>query len=133
MAEGILFNIAGKILEGLGSLAVREGNLACGVKHEIKKLESIVNTIKMVLLDAEEQHNKMNREVKNWIQRLKDAFYDADDLLDDFSTQLRWREVLTQNKMAKEVRIFFSKSNQIAYSLRMAHKIKTIREKLDEI
>ncbi|KAJ0045833.1 hypothetical protein Pint_05240 [Pistacia integerrima] len=37
------------------------------------------------------------------------------------------------NKLAKEVCIFFSKSNQIAYSLKMAHKIKTVREKLDDI
>ncbi|KAJ0102123.1 hypothetical protein Patl1_05420 [Pistacia atlantica] len=106
MAEAILFSVAGKILEGLGSLAVQE--------------------------DAKEQHNK-NREVTAWIQRLKDAFYDADDLLDDFFTQLRWREILSQNVLANKVRIFFSKSNQIAYSVRMAHKIKTIREKLDEI
>ncbi|XP_031280754.1 putative disease resistance protein RGA3 [Pistacia vera] len=132
MAEGIIFSIAGKILEELGSSAVREGKLAWGVKGEIKKLESTVNTIKLVILDAEEQHSK-NREVTDWIQRLKDAFYDADDLLDDFFTQLQWQEVLSRNKLANKVRIFFSKSNQIAYSFRMAHKIKTIREKLDEI
>ncbi|XP_031286098.1 putative disease resistance protein RGA3 [Pistacia vera] len=132
MAEGILFSIARKILEGLGSSTVREGKLAWGVKGEIKKLESTVNTIKLVILDAEEQHSK-NREVTDWIQRLKDAFYDANDLLDDFFTQLRRGEVLSRNKLANKVRIFFSKSNQIANSLRMAHKIKTIREKLDEI
>ncbi|XP_031286132.1 putative disease resistance protein RGA3 [Pistacia vera] len=132
MAEGILFSIAGKILEELGSSTVREGKLAWGVKGEIKKLESTVNTIKLVILDAEEQHSK-NREVTDWIQRLKDAFYDADDLFDDFFTQLQWREVLSRNKLANKVWIFFSKSNQIAYNLRMAHKIKTIREKLDEI
>ncbi|XP_044508740.1 putative disease resistance protein RGA3 isoform X1 [Mangifera indica] len=133
MAEGILSSVAGKILEGLGSLLLQEGKLAWGVKDEIQKLNETVNTIKSTLLDAEEQHNKMNQQLTNWIQRLKDAFYDADDLLDDFSTELRRREVMTGNKLAYEVRIFFSKYNQIAYSLRMAHKIKTIKEKLDEI
>ncbi|XP_044508729.1 disease resistance protein RGA2-like [Mangifera indica] len=133
MAEGILFSVAGKILEGLGSLLLQESKLAWGVKDEIQKLIKTVNTIKSTLLDAEEQHNKMNQQVTDWIQRLKDAFYDVDDLVDDFSTELRWREVMTGNKLGYEVRIFFSNYNQIAYSLRMAHKIKTIREKLHEI
>ncbi|KAJ0045404.1 hypothetical protein Pint_05213 [Pistacia integerrima] len=35
--------------------------------------------------------------------------------------------------MAKEVRIFFSQSNQIVFSLKMACKIKAIRERLTEI
>ncbi|KAJ0102908.1 hypothetical protein Patl1_05442 [Pistacia atlantica] len=35
--------------------------------------------------------------------------------------------------MVKEVRIFFSKSNQIMYSFKIAHKIKTIRGKLEMI
>ncbi|XP_044508957.1 putative disease resistance protein RGA3 [Mangifera indica] len=133
MAEGILFSVAGKILEELGSLLVQEGKLAWGVKDEIQKLNDTVETIKSILLDAEEQHNKMNQQVTNWIQRLKDAFYDADDLLDDFSTELRWRKVMNGNKLSNKVRIFCSIYNQIAYSLRMAHKIKTIRGKLDEI
>ncbi|XP_044508741.1 disease resistance protein RGA2-like isoform X2 [Mangifera indica] len=102
MAEGILSSVAGKILEGLGSLLLQEGKLAWGVKDEIQKLNETVNTIKSTLLDAEEQHNKMNQQLTNWIQRLKDAFYDADDLLDDFSTELRRREVMTGNKLAYE-------------------------------
>ena len=33
--------------------------------------------------------------------------------------------------MTKEVRIFFSSSNQFAFSLEMGHEIKAIREKLN--
>ncbi|KAK4591993.1 hypothetical protein RGQ29_016460 [Quercus rubra] len=40
---------------------------------------------------------------------------------------------MTRNKKAKKVRIFFSKSNQLAYGLKMAHKIKEIRGRLDAI
>ncbi|KAJ4715549.1 Disease resistance protein [Melia azedarach] len=40
---------------------------------------------------------------------------------------------MSGSKMAKEVRIFFSKSNQIAYSLKMGRKIKAIRMRLDDI
>ena len=85
-----------------------------------------------VLLDAEaKQHNN---EVKVWLKRLKDAMFDADDLLDDISTEALRREVMTRNNnKAKKVRIFFSKFNQLAYGLKMGHKIKAMRERLDAI
>ncbi|KAJ4715185.1 NBS-LRR disease resistance protein [Melia azedarach] len=134
MAEGILSDVVGRILEVLGSQVLREIQLACGVKDEILKLKDTVETISGVLLDAEQQFNQKKGEaVKVWLRRLKDAVYDADDLLDDFCTQLKLNEMTSGSKMAKEVRIFFSKSNQIAYSLKMGHKIKAIRERLDDI
>ncbi|KAJ4715511.1 NBS-LRR disease resistance protein [Melia azedarach] len=134
MAEGILSDVVGRILEVLGSQALREIQLACGVKDEILKLKDTVEIISGVLLDAEEQFNqKKGKAVKVWLRRLKDAVYDADDLLDDFCTQLKLNEMTSGSKMAKEVRIFFSKSNQIAYSLKMGHKIKAIRQRLDDI
>lgn len=120
MADGLVFDAAWKLLELSGSRAFQEVELASGVGDEIRKLKDTVETIKAVLLDAEEQHNKKNHQVTLWLRRLKDAFYDADDLLDDFAG------VLKQQEATSEVRIFFSKFNQIAYSLKMAHKIKTI-------
>jgi hypothetical protein len=39
----------------------------------------------------------------------------------------------TNNKLWPQVRIFFSKSNQLAYGLKMGHRIKAVRKRLDEI
>ena len=103
-----------------------------GVKAELEKLGNTVSTIEAVLLDAEEQQWK-NHTIKNWLGKMKDVLYEADDLLDGFSTDVLRQEVMTQNKMPKEVRIFFSKSNQLAYGFKMGHKIKAIRERLDAI
>uniref|UniRef100_A0A2N9HRB0 Rx N-terminal domain-containing protein n=1 Tax=Fagus sylvatica TaxID=28930 RepID=A0A2N9HRB0_FAGSY len=97
MAEGVLFDLAGKVLEVAGSFALQEIKLASGVKAD---------------LEQSKEHN---------------------DLLDDFSTEALQREVMTGNKMTKEVRIFFSSSNQLAYSLKMGHRIKAIRERLNVI
>ncbi|XP_065635733.1 putative disease resistance protein RGA4 isoform X2 [Quercus suber] len=132
MAEGALFDVAEGIIGQLGNLAVKELGLLWGVKEEHQKLVDTVSTIKAVILDAEEQQAQ-NQTIKNWLGRLKDALYEADDLLDDFSTEVLRREVMTRNKKAKEVRIFFSKSNQLAYGLKMGHKIKAVRERLDAI
>ncbi|KAB1214466.1 putative disease resistance protein RGA4 [Morella rubra] len=132
MAEAVLFNTVGEIAKTLGSLALQEMGLLWGVKGELEKLRGTVSTIQAVLLDAEEQQAK-NHAVKDWLGKLKDVIYDADDLLDDFSTEVLRREVMMRNKKAKEVRIFFSKSNQLAHGLKMGHKIKAVRERLDAI
>ncbi|XP_059450856.1 putative disease resistance protein RGA1 [Corylus avellana] len=133
MAEPALFHTAASIIRSLGSLALQEIGLLWSFKDELQKLEDTVSTIQAVLLDAEEKQAQ-NLAVKDWLWKLKDAMYDADDLLDDFSTQLLQRQVMTRDKkMAKEVRIFFSKSNQLLYGFKMGHRIKAVRARLDEI
>ncbi|KAB1226535.1 putative disease resistance protein RGA4 [Morella rubra] len=133
MAEGLLFSIAEGILGRLGSPTLQELGLLWGVKDELEKPQDTVSTIKVVLLDAQEKQAGDNA-VKNWLARLNDVVYEADDLLDDFSTEGLLREMMTQGrKKTKQVLIFFSKSNQLAYRLKMGHKIKKIKEKLDGI
>jgi hypothetical protein len=116
----------------LGSLLLQEINLACGIKAELENLTSTVSTIQAVLLDAEKQGSH-NNEVKDWLRKLKDLFLDADDLLNDFSNEALQHNVMTGNTMTKEVCIFFSSSNQIAFNLKMGHRIKAIRERLNAI
>ena len=127
MAEQIPFSIAGEILTKLGSLAVQEIELACGVREELKKLGDTLTTIKAVLLDAEERQEREHA-VENWVRRFKDVIYDADDLLDDFATY-----DLRRGGMARQVSRFFSSSNQVAFHFRMGHGIKVIRGRLDGI
>ena len=114
MAEGALFGLAGKVLELLGSLVVQEVKLASGVKTEIENLKSTVSTIQAVLLDAEKQSSH-SHQIKDWLSKLKDVLHDADDLLEDISTQVLRQKVMSGNKMTMEVRIFFSSSNQLAF------------------
>jgi hypothetical protein len=102
MAEKVLFNIAEGIIKSLGSPALQEIGLLWGFKDELQKLKNTVSTIKNVLLDAEEKQAH-SYEVRDWLEKLKDAMYDADDLLDDCSTQLLRRQVMTQDKKAKQV------------------------------
>ncbi|KAK4551366.1 hypothetical protein RGQ29_032388 [Quercus rubra] len=132
MAEGVLFDLAKKVFEGVGSLALQEIKLARGVKAELENLKSTVSTIQAVLLDAEKQGSH-NNEVKDWLNKLRDVLHDADDVLDDFSTEALQHKVMTGSKMTKEVRIFFSSSNKLAFSLKMGYRIKAIRERLNVI
>ncbi|XVF65661.1 hypothetical protein PTKIN_Ptkin09bG0267400 [Pterospermum kingtungense] len=91
---------------GFGTIGLpRKFDLAWGVKAEISKLNDTISLIKVVVHDVEEQQRNNNDEVK----------------------------IMGGNEIVKEVRLFFSKSNQLAYSLEMGHRVKAIRERLDKI
>ncbi|XP_048131985.1 putative disease resistance protein RGA3 [Rhodamnia argentea] len=140
MAEAVLSGLATSILNSLaaeitkpgGSLASQKIRLLCGAKDELQSLESTVQSIQALLLDAEKQQWH-NDQVKLWLKRLKDVLYDVQDLFDDVATEDLRRKVTSGNKTWKEVRFFFSKSNQLAHRLKVANKIEELRKKLDGI
>jgi hypothetical protein len=92
-----------------------------------------MSEIKAVVLDAEEQQSTNNHQVQLWLEKLKDALDDADDLLDDFNTEELRRQVMTNHKKAKKVRIFFSSSNQLLFSFKMVGKIKELGKRIEAL
>ncbi|CAI0395831.1 unnamed protein product [Linum tenue] len=136
MAEIILFPIGKQILEKLGNFAVQEIGLLWTLKKELKKLDDTVSTIQAVLLDAEKKQ-KHNDQIKLWLSNLSEAMYDADDLLDDFATHEALQQQRQQNNTtcscSTVVSYLASLSKRLLYGLKMAHDIKDIREKLDDI
>ncbi|XP_028960868.1 putative disease resistance protein RGA3 [Malus domestica] len=128
MAEGVLFNIAEGIIGRLGSLAFQEIGLIWGVQDEFQKLKETVAGFQAVLLDAEQK--QANNEVKLWLECVEDAVYEADDVLDEFNTEVQRRR---NTKVLKKVRLFFSSSNQLVFGLKMGHKIKDINKRLTEV
>ncbi|KAL0428479.1 UNVERIFIED_CONTAM: Disease resistance protein RGA2 [Sesamum latifolium] len=87
MAETFLFNITDRVLGRFSSIALEHITSAFNTKSEVQKLQSTLSTIKAVILDADGQQAK-NHEVRDWLEKLKDAVYEIDDLLDDLSTQV---------------------------------------------
>ncbi|XP_031372810.1 putative disease resistance protein RGA4 [Punica granatum] len=134
MADLILGSIVDSIAGHLVSLIAQEIGLTCGVKRELQKLQGTVSAIAAMLREAEKRRIEAE-DVKDWLQKLKVVVYDADDLLDDFSTEAlrRQRVVGGVKRVLNEVRIFLSSSNQLVYASMMAHRVKEIREKIDAI
>ncbi|KAL5565860.1 hypothetical protein UlMin_029024 [Ulmus minor] len=127
----ILFGIARQIILNLGEQAVKEIGFIWGVKTELLKLKETVLTISAVLLDAEEK--QANAPVKIWLEKLADAVYDADNVVDEFRYRLLRRSLVFGNRRAKKVRIFFSRLNQVFFRTKMARRKEKIRETLGEI
>ncbi|XP_057999227.1 putative disease resistance protein RGA3 [Hevea brasiliensis] len=132
MADSFLFIIAESVLEKLGCLALQEIFLAWGLETEVEKIRDILGAIQAVLLDAEQQrpHNKA---IEVWLVKLKDALCDVEDVVDEFECEALRRKVVKSGSTTRKVRRFFSSSNPLAFRFRMGHKLKKIRETVDEI
>ncbi|KAM3691142.1 hypothetical protein ACJW31_09G173100 [Castanea mollissima] len=132
MAE-IGYGIAVKVLELLGSRTFQEISSAWGFKGDLKKIGRRVLAIKAILIDAEEKQAS-NERLRTWLRELKDVLIDAENVLDEFQYRVLQKDVMKINGSSrKKVRFFFSGSNPLLFRLKMAHKIKGVREKLDDI
>ncbi|XP_020216114.2 putative disease resistance protein RGA4 isoform X2 [Cajanus cajan] len=80
MAEALL----GIVIENLGSFVHDELATFLGVDQQIQKLSSYLTAIRAVLEDAEKKQITSNA-VKDWLQKLTDAAYVLDDILDECS------------------------------------------------
>ncbi|KAK2966751.1 hypothetical protein RJ640_001075 [Escallonia rubra] len=107
------------------------GSAALGVTGELNKLKGTLSTIKAVLVDAEGPQ-ETNAELSVWLEALKDVCYAIDDILDEFDV-IALQQQVNQRSIKRKVRHFFSRSNPLVFRFRMGHKIKEIREKLDQI
>ncbi|KAA8520200.1 hypothetical protein F0562_014456 [Nyssa sinensis] len=136
MAEAVISGLVEVILRKTVSQILEEYGLLYGTKKEMRNLQSILSTIQAVLEDAE--HRQVTEKaVRNWLMKLKDAAYDADDFLDEYMIEaLRYKEIHdnmeTQGCIFDEVSHFFSQSNPI-FCYKMGCKLKEIGEKLDAI
>ncbi|KAB2082827.1 hypothetical protein ES319_A05G224500v1 [Gossypium barbadense] len=126
-------------------------------KKNIKKLQDKLFIIQAVIQDAEERQLKDNR-VQIWLSKLRDAAYDADDLLDEITTQpllrrslkqrvpsesWKWKDPVKdqlrriQSSISKEtrrqVRITSFAIQSILSSFEMRRKLTDIIERLDDI
>ncbi|XP_058078566.1 putative disease resistance protein RGA3 [Magnolia sinica] len=132
MAEVFLSALVQTMMGNLNSLLLQQFETAWGVKKELGKLESTLSTIQAVLQDADKQQVQ-SEALRDWLRKLKGVAYDADDLIDEFVTEVFRQKVRTQSDTMNRVRNFFSFPNSLVFRLRMGSRIKEIGERLYEI
>ncbi|XP_075639509.1 putative disease resistance protein RGA1 [Castanea sativa] len=131
----LVYSIASNVIDKIGTYAFQEICSAGGISEDMKKLKRTMSTIQAVLLDAEEKQVK-NPGLIVWLGQLKDVFHDATDVLDEFECEaLRRQVVKTYGNTWDQVRdsISYSALNLLGFGRKMSHKIKGIRESLEEL
>ncbi|WJX91805.1 hypothetical protein P8452_73531 [Trifolium repens] len=66
MAEQIPYAVAASLINRLGSAALLEYGRINGVMNELERLKKTVESIRAVLLDAEDKQEEQNHAVQNW-------------------------------------------------------------------
>ncbi|XP_074285877.1 putative disease resistance protein RGA1 [Silene latifolia] len=122
----------GKLIEVVGSEAIREICSIWGYESELDDLKDTITTIRKVLLDAESK-DQLSHKAQDYIQKLNDAVYDADDLFDEFQTLVELKQHNNDNKLSEKVRDFFSKKNTLSVAYSMSRGVKKIRKQLGAI
>ncbi|KAL9225246.1 hypothetical protein vseg_001195 [Gypsophila vaccaria] len=109
-----------------------------GYKSELDDLRRTVSTVRAVLKDAEAKQDdllSMSHQAQLFVDELKDAVYDADDLLDEFITvaELKRQHLIHNGATLGEIRLFFSRFNRLGFARKMNKSVGKIRKKLDGI
>ncbi|KAJ6959710.1 hypothetical protein NC653_037921 [Populus alba x Populus x berolinensis] len=131
MADAIVSALASTIMGNLNSSILQELGLAGSLETDLEHLERTFITTQAVLQDAEVKQWK-DPAIKVWLRHLKDAAYDVDDLLDEFAIEAQWHQ--QRRDLKNRLRSFFSiNHNPLVFRLRMAYKLKNVRNKLDAI
>ncbi|KAK9214455.1 hypothetical protein WN944_006447 [Citrus x changshan-huyou] len=144
--------IVSSLLVQLSSVAADEVKqqvrLVTGVEEEVKKLTRNLRAIRAVLEDAEKRQMQRDNAVTFWLDQLKDASYDMEDVLEEWTTarlKLQIEGVDDDNALAlapykKKVRSFFCALSNCFGSFKklslrhdIAVKIREINGKLDDI
>ncbi|XP_075644130.1 putative disease resistance protein RGA4 isoform X2 [Castanea sativa] len=134
MDEAILSSVAGSIIENLGSAAFEQVGSLWNVEDDLEQIRKTVSTIKAVLQDAAEEQNHNNQD-RVWLEKLKKAVFDADDLLDEskYHTELALRQKERSWSFTVKVRDFLSLISAAFVRNRMSPKISKLSEELDAI
>ncbi|KAK9159941.1 hypothetical protein Syun_006282 [Stephania yunnanensis] len=130
MAEAILVDGVEEIVKRLISLGIDEIGLLRGVEEEVEKLQTIFTDIQYVLQDAEKKQVGDER-VGRWLRKLKEAAYDAEDILADFAFHGLRRQVHAKTKT--KVLNFFSCFASLPLKFKTAHSIQNITKRLKDI
>jgi len=111
------------------SLIQKEIGLFLGFQQDFKSLSSFLTTIKATLEDAEEKQFT-DRAIKDWLLKLKDAAYVLNDILYECATK-GFKGGLHDKVQSSCLSSLHPK--QVAFRYKIAKKMKSIRERLDEI
>ncbi|KAL5715247.1 hypothetical protein ACHQM5_017092 [Ranunculus cassubicifolius] len=116
--------IVEKVIDATTSLISKEFKLLRGIKDEIQTLKSVLTGIQSVLSDAEDKQAGV-KQLSDWLGKLQEAAYDAQDIMETFSTEA---SLLSQKKHPWAFGV-----SKATYKLDAAHKIQSLLARLEQI
>ncbi|KAM3693920.1 hypothetical protein ACJW31_07G021200 [Castanea mollissima] len=132
MADLLLSALVSTVVGNLNTSALQEFGVAWGLGAELDNLKSTMSAIQSAVKYAEEKQWN-NGVIMDWLGKLKDVARDADNVLDEFATEALMRKVEREKGATSQVSRFFSLPNRLIFRMKMARKLKNVRDRLDAI
>ncbi|KAL5704100.1 hypothetical protein ACHQM5_022573 [Ranunculus cassubicifolius] len=124
------------LFDKLSSLISKEFRLLQGVNKDLEKLSSTLSIIKDVLVDAEVKQINDKR-TRDWLTKLKDAAYDAEDIFEDCEVEaLKEDSESGERSCSEQVSDSFSACFDFKSTIfrhKMGKRIKELIERFEEI
>ncbi|XP_057781400.1 putative disease resistance RPP13-like protein 1 [Salvia miltiorrhiza] len=121
------------LVQNLIDLSKKEISQIRGLRKDAEKLTKSLKTIQKFLNDAETR-DITSGAVKDWLKKLEDVAFDADNVLDEVNYHILSKQIKATKPMkAKVLSPFSSSFNSIARPRKMAVRIQEINEKLASI
>uniref|UniRef100_A0ACD5Y7P3 Uncharacterized protein n=1 Tax=Avena sativa TaxID=4498 RepID=A0ACD5Y7P3_AVESA len=98
----LLMPLLSSVAAKAGDALVGELLRAWGLDQARRKLERHLSAVRYILLDAEAK-SRTNPAVREWIEDLKTAAYQADDVLDDFRYEALRRAAKIRGSTSRKV------------------------------
>lgn len=111
-------------------LPLEEWRLVHGVEEDLVNLNDRLSMVQAVLGHAEERQ-RTDEAVRLWLNDLRGVAYDANDVLDEFATEIARRFLIPYARVRNS--LSFLNPKRGLFSLKMNHKIKDIVKRLDAI
>ncbi|KAJ4819860.1 NBS-LRR-like resistance protein [Rhynchospora pubera] len=125
MADLLVSAVIPAVLKKVGDSLVQRIGEMWGIDDQRERLHSILLEVQAVLPDAEERVNA-NLAIKSWLEKIKSAAYDADDLLDEFCYEELRQDAVRHGQKVGNLSGFFSLENPALFQYKMSRKLKKI-------
>ncbi|XP_024318640.1 putative disease resistance protein RGA4 isoform X1 [Brachypodium distachyon] len=132
----ILDSLVRSCVKKLQDIITEEAILILGVEKDLRELQQTMNQIQLFLNDAEQRRTEESA-VKSWLGKLKDAMYDADNIIDlaRFEGGKLLAESPSSSKMSTTCNgiSFFSCIPNIQRRHKIAVKIRSFNVELEKV
>ncbi|KAL6847279.1 hypothetical protein ACP4OV_023132 [Aristida adscensionis] len=116
----------------LAPLVIKEFSSIAGVSNDLEELRGLVEEINTWLQQVGDKARGGDRS-SNWLKKLKDTAYDAEDIVHEFYMEAEKHDTNVVGVKNIVVKYLWTKPKSVVFECKTAHKIKAIRKRFDAI
>ncbi|CAL9021619.1 unnamed protein product [Prunus brigantina] len=124
-------NVVSFLLQRLGDLLTEEANFLTQVSYQVRLLQQELQIMRSFLRDADSRQEK-EAAVREFVAQIRDAAYDAEDVIDKFAHKIESERNRRRNKICMSCR-FFKYGGKVKTLHNVGSKIEEIKGRISQL